>query len=253
MNILRERKGDAALLTLNWPERANALSPAMATALSAAVDETIESGARALLLTGAGKTFCSGGQLDDPLPDDAGEILETTLNPLMRKLKTLEIPLIVALNGPAVGAGASLALAGDIVIAARTAWLGFSFAQVGLVCDSGASWLLPRALGWQRAMAAMLLGKRITSQDALDWGLVTELVEDEQLMEKAEAMAERLAAGPTQAFGIIRTLAHKALETDFASALTAERAGQYIAGRSQDFQEGVAAFRERRSPRFQGR
>lgn len=253
MAIRRSKRDKGVIITLDQPERANALSFAMACQLAGAVDEAVAGGARAILLTGSGRAFCSGGQLADPLPEDAGAILEETINPLMRTLAALEIPLIVALNGPAIGAGAALALAGDIVIAGRSAWLGFGFAQVGLVCDAGTSWLLPRTLGWHRAMAAMILGERITAQEAMDWGLVTKLVDDDRLKEEALALLDRLSTGPTRSFGMIRTLARQALNLSFEDALAAERAAQYAAGRTHDFREGATAFQERRTPRFEGR
>ncbi|WP_176594028.1 enoyl-CoA hydratase-related protein [Sphingobium sp. EM0848] len=253
MAIRQTRRDKGVIITLDQPARANALCFAMAKELVGTVDEAVATGARAILLTGAGRSFCSGGQLDDPLPHDAGAILEETINPLMRKFAALEIPLIVALNGPAIGAGAALALAGDIVVAGRSAWLGFSFAQVGLVCDAGSSWLLPRTLGWHRAMAAMMLGKRISAEQALDWGLVTELVDDDRLEEEAITLLDRFSTGPTRSFGMIRKLARQALELSFEDALAAEREAQYAAGRTHDFREGAAAFKERRAPRFEGR
>ncbi|WP_375195367.1 enoyl-CoA hydratase-related protein [Sphingobium sp.] len=253
MAIRQTNRGKGAIITLDEPGSANALSFALAAQLVGAVEQAAATDARAILLTGAGRAFCSGGQLSDPLPEDAGAILEEIINPLMRTFATLEIPLIVALNGPAIGAGAALALAGDIVIAGQSAWLGFSFAQVGLVCDAGTSWLLPRTLGWHRAMATMMLGERITAQQALDWGLVTKLVDDDHLEEEALALLDRLSTGPTRSFGMIRKLARRALNLSFEDALAAERSGQYAAGRTDDFREGVAAFRERRTPRFEGR
>lgn len=253
MAIEQTRRGGSVIITLDQPECANALSCTMAQDLVAAFDDAVASGARAILLTGAGRAFCSGGQLSDPLPEDAGAILEETINPLMRRLAGLDIPLIVALNGPAIGAGAALALAGDIVFAGRSAWLGFSFAQVGLVCDAGTSWLLPRTLGWHRAMAAMMLGKRISAEQAVEWGLVTQVIDDDRLEEEALALLDRFATGPTRAFGMIRRLARQALELSFEDALTAERTAQYAAGLTSDFREGATAFRERRAPRFVGR
>lgn len=248
-----ERKGEGAIIRLEQPERMNALSEPMMEALDAAVDAAVASGARAIMLTGAGRAFCAGGTLSEPLPDDAGRILETHINPLLLKLADLPLPLIAAVNGPAIGAGASIALAADLILMSRSAFLSYAFAQVGLAPDGGASWLLPRTLGWHRAMGLMMTGERITAEQAVTWGLAWKAVEPEALCAEAEALLERLAAGPTLAYAAVRRTARAALDLGFAQALDIEREAQCEAGRSADFKEGAAAFLARRPARFTGR
>ncbi|WEK57985.1 MAG: enoyl-CoA hydratase-related protein [Candidatus Brevundimonas phytovorans] len=248
-----ERKGEGAIIRLDQPERMNALSEPMMEALDAAVDAALASGARALMLTGAGRAFCAGGALSAPLPDDAGLILETHINPLLLKLADLPIPLIAAVNGPAIGAGASIALAADMILMSRSAFLSYAFAQVGLAPDSGASWLLPRTLGWHRALGLMMTGERITAEQAVAWGLAWKAVDPEALSGEAEVLLERLSNGPTLAYAAARRTARAALDLGFAQALDVEREAQADAGRTADFQEGAAAFGARRPARFVGR
>ena len=248
-----ERKGDGAVVRLEQPQRMNALTEPMVEALDAAIDAAVASGARALMITGAGRAFCAGGTLSEPLPDDAGAILESHINPLLLKLADLPIPLVAAVNGPAIGAGASIALAADMIVMSRSAFLAYAFAQVGLAPDSGASWLLPRTLGWHRAMSLMMTGDRITADQAVDWGLAWKAVDPELLASEAEALLERLASGPTQAYAAVRRTARAALDLGFAQALDLEREAQGEAGRTADFREGAAAFIARRPARFSGR
>src|SRR5690606_5102081 len=248
-----ERRGAGAIIRMDQPERMNALTEPMVEALDFAVDAAVASGARALMLTGSGRAFCAGGTLSEPLPDDAGAILATHINPLLLKLADLPIPLIAAVNGPAIGAGASLALAADMIVMSRSAFLSYAFAQVGLAPDSGASWLLPRTLGWHRAMSLMMTGERITADQAVDWGLARKAVEPEALEGEAEALLERLAAGPTLAYAALRRTARGALDRDFARALDVERQAQGQAGRTADFREGAAAFIARHPAQFTGR
>lgn len=252
-----ERKGAGAVIRLDQPQRMNALTEPMIEALDAAVDAAVASGARALMITGAGRAFCAGGTLselpDDPSLIDAGLILETHINPLLLKLADLPIPLIAAVNGPAIGAGASIALAADMIVMSRSAFLSYAFAQVGLAPDGGASWLLPRTLGWHRAMSLMMTGERISAEQAVDWGLAWKAVDPETLTGEAEALLERLANGPTLAYAAVRRTARAALDLGFAQALDVEREAQGDAGRTADFREGAAAFLARRPAQFTGR
>lgn len=252
-----ERKGAGAVIRLDQPQRMNALTEPMIEALDAAVDAAVASGARALMITGAGRAFCAGGALselpDDPSLIDAGLILETHINPLLLKLADLPIPLIAAVNGPAIGAGASIALAADMIVMSRSAFLSYAFAQVGLAPDGGASWLLPRTLGWHRAMSLMMTGERISAEQAVDWGLAWKAVDAETLTSEAEALLERLANGPTLAYAAVRRTARAALDLGFAQALDVEREAQGDAGRTADFREGAAAFLARRPAQFTGR
>lgn len=245
-----------ATLTLNHPETRNALSWVMAREIGHALDSL--GGARALVITGAGKGFCSGGDMASPVPEgsDFGEVLHEGLtaevNPMLLKLKALEIPVIAAVNGAAAGAGASLALLADLVIAAESAFFYMAFPNVGLVPDAGGSFTLPRLIGKSRAMQMMLLAERISSAQALDWGMIYKVVSDAALPDEARTLALRLAAGPTVSYGLIRQEVQAALESDFATALKTEARNQRTAGKSKDCAEAVAAFLEKRAPVFRG-
>ncbi len=244
-----------ATLTIARPETLNALSAQTVAELREAVDETVAGGARCLLLTGEGRGFSSGADLASGggLPEDAGEALEKGFNPLVEALFALPIPVVAAVNGPCAGAGCSLALAADIVIAARSAYFLQAFVNIGLVPDAGATWMLPRLAGRARAMEMMLLGERISAERAAAWGMISRVVEDEELAEEAVALATRLAQGPTLALGLIRRLAREAQQLPLTEALAAERAAQREAGRTSDFANAVAAFLQKRQPRFEGR
>lgn len=244
-----------AVLMLARPESLNALSAQMLDELRAAAGEAVERGARCLLLTGEGRGFSSGADLagSGGLPDDLGAALEAHFNPLIEALFALPIPVVAAVNGPAAGAGASLALAADIVIAARSAYFLQAFVNIGLVPDAGATWLLPRLVGRARAMEMMLLGERVPAEQALEWGLIARVADDEALMTEAHAVAARLAAGPTRALGLIRKLARDADRSSITDALAAERAAQREAGRTDDFKGAVMAFLQKQKPTFEGR
>lgn len=243
-----------ATVTIARPDRLNALSGATVDELRAAVDEAGRSGARCLLLAGEGRGFSSGADLaGGGLPDDAGAALEKHFNPLVEAIFALPIPVVAAVNGPCAGAGCSLALAADIVVAARSAYFLQAFVNIGLIPDAGATWLLPRLAGRARAMEMMMLGERIPAEKALEWGLISRVVEDEDLASEAEALAARLAQGPTVALGLIRRLAREAGHQPLGDALAAERAAQRDAGRTDDFRGAVAAFLRKQSPRFEGK
>ena len=244
-----------ATITIARPERLNALSGQTVDELRAAVEQVGASGARCLLLTGEGRGFSSGADLASGggLPADAGEALEKHFNPLIEALFALDIPVVAAVNGAAAGAGCSLALCADIVIAARSAYFLQAFVNVGLIPDAGATWLLPRLAGRARAMEMMLLGERIPAEKALEWGLVSRVVDDGELMEEAVALATNLARGPTVALGLIRKLARNAEQLPLSDALAAERVAQREAGGTNDFKAAVTAFLQKRQPRFEGR
>lgn len=248
-----ECAGQVAVIRLDRPERMNALTEPMVEAFSQAVDKALEEGARAMLITGSGRCFCAGGTLSEPLPEDAGLILETHINPLLIKLADVPVPVVAALNGPAIGAGASIALAADMLLMSKSSFLSYAFTQVGLSPDGGASWLLPRTLGWHRAMSLMMTGEKISPDQAHEWGLVWKVVEAEALEAEALALSQRLAAGPTKAIAALRQTARKALDLEFNQALKIEREAQFESGRTEDFKEGAAAFSERRQPVFKGR
>ncbi len=252
---LEQSPGAVATLTIDRPDKLNALSAQTVDELRAAVEQVGESDARCLLITGEGRGFSSGADLaaGGGLPDDVGASLEKHFNPLMEAIFALPIPVVAAVNGAAAGAGASLALAADIVIAARSAYFLQAFVNIGLIPDAGATWILPRLVGRARAMEMMMLGERIPAEQALEWGLVSRVVEDEALVSEAATLAERLARGPTRALGLIRRLAREAQHLPLSEALAAERIAQRDAGRTEDFRGAVMSFLQKQQPRFEGR
>lgn len=211
-------------------------------------------GARAILITGEGRAFCSGADLagEGGIVADLGETLEAWYHPLMMRLAALDIPVISAINGPAVGAGVALALAADIVMMARSAYLQLGFVNIGLVPDAGATWLIAKSAGRAKALEMTLLGERMSAQDAQDCGLVARVVDDEALFDEALAIAQRLGEGPSVAIGLIRKQVAAALNLTQAETLALEASNQREAGRTADFREGVTAFREKRPPTFKG-
>jgi 2-(1,2-epoxy-1,2-dihydrophenyl)acetyl-CoA isomerase len=244
-----------ATITLARPESLNALNAAMVDELRRAVEGLSGSGARCLLLTGEGRGFSSGADLASGggLPEDAGMALEKHFNPLVEALFALPIPIVAAVNGPAAGAGCSLALAADIVVAARSAYFLQAFVNIGLIPDAGATWLLPRLAGRARAIEMMMLGERIPAEQAHGWGMIARLAEDEDLASEAVALATRLAQGPTVALGLIRRLARESAQLSLSESLGAERVAQREAGSTEDFRNAVVAFLHKRQPQFDGR
>jgi 2-(1,2-epoxy-1,2-dihydrophenyl)acetyl-CoA isomerase len=254
--ILLTIEAGVATLTLNHPETRNALSWTMADEIGQALDRL--DGARALIITGAGKGFCSGGDMASPVREDSDfgamlyEGLTQSVNPMLIKLKNLNIPVIAAVNGAAAGAGAPIALLADFVIAAESAFFYMAFPNVGLVPDAGGSFTLPRLIGKARAMQMMMLAERIPAAQALEWGMIYKVVPDDALLDEARTLAERLAAGPTVSYGLIRQEVLAALESDFETALETEAQNQRTAGKSRDCAEAVSAFLEKRAPVFRG-
>ena len=244
-----------ATITLDRPDSLNALSRGMIEEMRIALGSLADSGARCLLMTGAGRAFSSGADLvaGGGLPDDVGAALESHLNPLIADVFDLPIPVVAAVRGPCAGAGCSLALAADIVLAGRSAYFLQAFINIGLVPDAGATWLLPRLAGRARAMEMMMLGERIPAEQAADWGMISRMVEDEDLETDAIALAVRLAQGPTVAYGLLRKLARDSEQAPLSDALAAERRAQTIAGRTGDFKSGVMAFIQKRPPAFDGK
>jgi 2-(1,2-epoxy-1,2-dihydrophenyl)acetyl-CoA isomerase len=256
-HLLYEESEGVVTLTLNRPEKLNALSLQSLAELSRALNRVRDEGtARAVLLTGAGRAFCSGADLSAERPDDGpidmGAGLEVAFNPVLEKMRRLPVPLVTAVNGGAAGGGCGYALAGDIVIAARKAYFLQPFANIALVPDVGSTWLLPRLVGRARATAMMMLAERIPAEQALEWGMIWQVVDDADLMPTARAMALRLAKGPTVAYGLMRQAIVDGLSTSLTESLARERRDQFTAGRSADHAEGVAAFLQKRPPVFRG-
>ena len=262
--ILFTQADGVATLTINRPERMNALHVGVIAEMIDAVDRVRDEGtARVLVLTGTGRAFCSGadlagggaggGDARPSGPPDAGKVLETHFNPLLERLFALPVPFITVVNGVAAGAGCSYALAGDIVIAARSAYFLQAFVNIGLVPDVGSTWLLPRLVGKARAQAMMMLGERIPADTAREWGMIYKVVDDADLAAEGAAIAAKLANGPTMSYALIRQGIRDSLDLTLTEALMVERRNQLKAGRTADFGEGVTAFLQKRPTAFTGK
>jgi 2-(1,2-epoxy-1,2-dihydrophenyl)acetyl-CoA isomerase len=259
-----------ATLTLDRPDKLNALTPEMLAEILAVLDNISASGsaARCLLITGAGRAFCSGADLANSVAFSAstaggsdtgpgpgaevGRMLREVYHPLFEKLRALEMPVVAAVNGVAAGAGMSLAIAADIVIAARSAYFLQAFIHIGLLPDSGSTYMLPRLLGKARATAAMMLGEKLPAETAAEWGLIYEVVDDEALMEVAVTLAKRLAKGPTLALAAVRQAVSQSESNDFTAQLEAEAVLQSRLANSGDCLEGIGAFLAKRPAEFKG-
>ena len=251
------REGPLLTITLNRPERLNAMPPQMADEIGQVFYDLGD--ARAVLITGEGKGFCSGADLsargsDNALTGKGGshEALSNHYNPMISHLIRADVPVICAVNGPAAGVGCSLALAADFTIAARSAYFLQAFVNIGLVPDGGSTWLLARAIGRARATRMMMLGEKISGEQAEEWGLAYKCVDDDALMDEARALAEKLANGPTIAYAHMKRNIATALDGSFQQVLLAEAEAQHLAGKSEDAREGGKAFLEKRKAQFKG-
>ena len=249
------RAGAVLTITLNRPDVLNAFNADLHRALSAALTEAQAEDVRAVVITGAGRGFCVGQDLTEfrQAPGDIGERLRGNYHPNILALRTLEKPVLAAVNGPAAGAGLSFACACDLRLAAASATFVPAFINLGLVPDSGGTYFVRRLLGTARAFEWMTSGRRLGAAEALEWGLVSEVVEDEKLAERAAERAAELAGMPTRGIGLTKRLFDHAENATLEDQLELEAQLQIVATQTADFREGVAAFLEKREPRFEGR
>jgi 2-(1,2-epoxy-1,2-dihydrophenyl)acetyl-CoA isomerase len=259
-SILASLETGVLAITLNRPDKLNAFNPEMHKLLREALEKARDDGAvRAVLLSGAGRGFCAGQDLSQrdvgphAAPIDLSVSLGSHYNPLVRRLRELPKPVVCAVNGVAAGAGANVALACDIVLAARSASFVQSFSRLGLVPDSGGTFFLPRLVGHARAMGLALLGERLSAEQAERWGLIWKALDDDQLMAEAGSIAQTLAAGPTKGYGLIKKAMYASACNTLDAQLDLERDLQREAGFSEDYREGVAAFMQKRRPNYKGK
>jgi len=259
-SIIYSSEDGIARITLNRPDRLNSFTASMHAELRDALAKVAADGsARVLLITGAGRGFCAGQDLSDravapgAAPLDLGESIEKNYRPLVLGLRNLAMPVVCAVNGVAAGAGANIALACDIVIAAKSASFIQAFCKIGLVPDSGGTYFLPRLLGTARAMGLAMLGDKLAAEQAAEWGLIWKCVDDAELGTAVEALLTQLAQAPTRGLTAIKHALYRSAENTLESALDLERDLQRELGNSADYREGVAAFLAKRPPVFSGR
>jgi 2-(1,2-epoxy-1,2-dihydrophenyl)acetyl-CoA isomerase len=259
-NITFTVEAGIARLTLNRPDKLNSFNGAMHAELRAALDSIQnDKSVRVLVLTGAGRAFCAGQDLADPamaavdgkMPD-IGNVVEASYKPLILRLQNLRVPTIAAVNGIAAGAGASVALACDLVIAAKSASFLQAFSKIGLIPDTGGTWFLPQRVGMARAMGLALLADKLPAEKAADWGLIWQCVEDADFAAEVDALAQQLASAPTTALVRTRQAMHAAPGHTLEQQLSFEGGFMRELGWSPDYAEGVAAFMEKRAPKFTG-
>jgi len=259
-SVLVAHEAGVLSITLNRPEKLNALNAEMHGLLRSALQRAADDAAiRAVLLTGAGRGFCTGQDLAErdvspgAPPIDLSVSLGSYYNPLVRRMRALPKPIVCAVNGVAAGAGANLALACDIVVAARSASFAQAFSRLGLVPDAGGTYFLPRLVGTARAMGLALLAEKVDAEQAAQWGLIWKAVDDAELPAAARALAQKLAVGPTKAYGLLKKAMYASPGNLLDAQLDLERDLQREAGLSEDYREGVTAFKDKREPRFKGR
>jgi 2-(1,2-epoxy-1,2-dihydrophenyl)acetyl-CoA isomerase len=253
--ISYELSEKVGVVTLNRPDKMNALTSEMRAELPDAIERALKEGARVIVLTGAGAAFCSGQDLGDANVGamDLERGLRDEYNPLLKLIHDCPVPTISAVNGPAAGAGANLALAADVVIATQSAYFLQAFTRIGLIPDAGGTYVLPRTMGMAKAMGAALFAEKISAQQADDWGMIWEAVADAEFEAVWKARAAYLAEGPTKAFRLTKQAIRASWDNDQETQLAAEAKLQGKAGKTRDFMEGVMAFLEKRKARFEGR
>ena len=258
-SILFSISNNIAIITLNRPEVYNSVNRELGLGLISALQKAEEAEeVRAILLTGKGKGFCAGQDLTEALPDDkrspdfAG-IVQTIYNPIIKLLREIEKPVVAAVNGAAAGAGANIALAADIVVASSEAVFVQAFSKIGLIPDSGGTYFLPRLIGFQRASALMMLGEKITAQKAKEMGMIYDVYPSDVFEEKSLMLAGKLASMPTKGLGYTKKLLNKTFSQTISEQLADEEKHQVLAGKTEDFIEGVSAFQQKRKPNFKGK
>ncbi len=248
--------GSVAVITLNRPDKFNSFNRDMALALQKSLDHcTSEKTIRAVLLTGEGKAFCAGqdlGEAGDASGPGIKKIVEEHYNPIIKKIRSIEKPVVCAVNGVAAGAGANIALACDIVIAASSASFIQAFSKIGLIPDSGGTFMLPRLIGWQRTSALMMLGEKVTATDAFQMGMIYKVAGDSSLSEESMKIATMLSEMPTKGIGLTKRLLNESFFNSLEKQLDRERDIQVEAAQTYDYNEGVKSFLEKRKPVFKG-
>jgi len=254
-SILFETRDAIAFITLNRPEKYNAFNREMALLLQEKLDECRSKEIRCVYITGAGKAFSSGQDLEevvDPNGPDITKILSEHYNPIVRQIRKLEKPVVAAINGVAAGAGGNIALCCDVVVASQSASLVQAFSKIGLIPDSGGTYILPRLIGWQKASALMMLGEKITAEEAERMGMIYKVFTDDVFQQESINIAITLSQMPTKGLALTKQILNNSLVNNYDDQLHDEELFQERAGRTQDYQEGVHAFLEKRKPNFKG-
>ena len=254
--LIVSREGDVTTIRFNRPERYNSFIRQMALDFQEKIATCAEDGTRCLVITGEGKAFSAGQDLNevmDPEGPEMQRIVADHYNPIIRAIRNLDMPVVAAVNGPAAGAGANIALACDIVVAKKTSYFLQAFSQIGLIPDSGGTFHLPRLIGFQRASALMMLGEKVSATDAEHMGMIYKVIPDEEWDEYIPALAKKLSEMPTQGLALTKQALNRSLENNLDQQLSIEEKLQTAAGQTEDYNEGVKAFLEKRKPTFKGK